>query len=148
MGIFEGTFLGEVEDALASGHTNGLELPPLEDGDEVLGEMTPLEQAMFSVLNAKANEIKTTCDACDDTPEDRESDKCKRIQKLKEQAGILKKLSWTMINDRIGAHEINLTLRAGNKIVKLRPEPDLDLGLGGGPDLLRALLGGGRGLRL
>ncbi|OGY42528.1 MAG: hypothetical protein A2Y82_04160 [Candidatus Buchananbacteria bacterium RBG_13_36_9] len=143
-GIFSGTFLDEVGELIAKKQFDSLELDPVEEGEEVIGEMTDLEKAAFALFEIKRKEVVETCKACDDTPEDRASPKCARITMLKGHLEALKKLSWVLVEDRLQMHDVNLGIRADHKIVKLPDKHESGISLPGGLGIQILKIGSGR----
>jgi hypothetical protein len=119
-GMFEETFLAEVEELLRSGQLGKLKLEPIQEDEEVIGELTPLELAFFLVFDAHETEINANCDGYHEhDPEKAQTPACLRLLKLKNQQQPLVDLVWALIQDRLGwPDDSNLTIRQGNKIVK------------------------------
>jgi hypothetical protein len=141
-GIFADTFLEEVGELVTQKRFDSLELDPVEEGEEVVGEMTDLEKAVFALFEIKKKEIVETCKACDDTAEDRASAKCIRVTMLKGHLEILKKLSWKLVEDRLNLQRVSLGVRKDYKIVKIPEEKVSGLHLPGGVGI--QILGMGR----
>jgi len=143
-GIFAGTFFDEVGELIAQKQFDSLELDPVEEGEEVVGEMTDLEKAVFALFEIKRKEVVGTCKACDDTAEDRVSAKCTRITMLKGHLEVLKKLSWKLIEDRLNLHNVNLGIRQDYKIVKIPEQHESGISLPGGLSIQIVRLSSGR----
>ena len=131
-GIFNGTFMAEILELLNKGEFH-MELGPMEEGEEVVGEMTPLEKAIFSLCHAKIDNLKAICETCDDKPEDKASPKCALAQTFKDQAETLKRIGFQLIEDRLNRHKDPLGIREGFQIVK-HPEDHMQ-GIHGLPGL-------------
>jgi hypothetical protein len=110
--IFAGTFLGEVAKILAKGKFTEPD-EPVAGGEEVIGEMTLLEKAVFHLAVAKIKKIKKICGGCS-------HDKGRNVLLLKRQVDVLSRFKWTIILERLGIDSNTIIgVRQGYKIVKL-----------------------------
>jgi hypothetical protein len=116
--IFAGTFLGEVAKILAKGKFTEPD-EPVAEGEEVIGEMTLLEKAVFHLVDAQMKEAQKICEGCDDTEEDKQSERCRGLQRLTARLKILSELRWALIRERLRIASDSIGVRQGYKIVKL-----------------------------
>jgi hypothetical protein len=143
---FKGTLLQEIIDIASSGNFCETEAEPVGDGEEIIGECTSLEKAVYTVFNAKATEIAKAKTSC--KPRGKGSASYARIKMLEAQIKVLKKIFWQFIKDRLVKYDGNLGIRKGFNIVKFSDqvaERIIDDGLEMrilGPDFLSTLLGG------
>ncbi len=119
---FKGTIFQEIDDQLTGANFTDPETAVDEDSEEVIGECTALEKAVFTLSHQKIAECQATCDACDDTIEDRASDKCARVKMIGKQAETLHALFWQLLEDRLNRHESSLGVREGFQIVVINDE--------------------------
>lgn len=142
-GIFSGTFLDEVVKLATANKFDTLELGPIEDGEEIIGEMTTLEKAIFARSHQIADELKNFCEGCDHSPEDVDGEKCKRGHVLAKQAEPIREIGWRLIEERLNKHDCKLGVRADFQIVKI-PEQQRRRG-GMGVTIIGIDIGGRRG---
>lgn len=116
--LFKDTFFGKIDQILASGKFSTPEVPPLEDGEKVIGECTDLEKAVITAFESFGSEGKTLCEGCQETPEDRASAKCAQVTMLKSRMETLSTLFWQLVNDRLGERQNDLGIREGFQIVE------------------------------
>ena len=121
--IFNGTIIGEIEQLAEAGDFSALELTnPVLDSDKVLGDMTALEKAAFSLLMLKGKELEETCGNCQHLVAEEDCDKREHVHVLKIQLEALKALGWPLIQERLKLHGGNYSLREGFKIVEICDE--------------------------
>lgn len=126
-GIFAGTFLDELMEILAKGEFVEPKYPVAE-GEEIIGEMTPLDKALRHLMNAKGEKINRICEDCGHTEDDQKSDKCRDRYILKRQFDALEELRWALIIARLNVAG-TIGIRQNYKIVKVpeeetKPSPD------------------------
>jgi hypothetical protein len=114
---YKGTLLGEIAELAESGDFSKLVLEPVGDGEEVIAEMTDLEKAVFLLYDLKAEKVEAIIN-----DEDMDRTKFQRAKVLKEHLLSLKKLSWELIEDRLGKRESSLGVRDGFKIIEMNEE--------------------------
>ncbi len=119
-GDFEGTFLTEVSQVLAKGQFDSLDLDPfpVEEGEEIIGEMTDLEKAIFVLIYQKIKDhdemVKSLAGKVPKIPEEKKEE----LHKLENQLETLRSLGWQVIQDRLDLNRANIGIREGYKIVK------------------------------
>lgn len=145
----KGTLIEEITVIAASGSFCTPEIPPPGEGEEVIGECTDLEKAVFSLFDNKAAEIMTLKKSLKDDCEEHAKAKFERLQMLRSQIQTLKDIFWQLIKDRLGKHKHNLVIREGFKVVEISdeaaakladPQPNVRIIGIGGLDGLAALL--------
>ena len=137
-GIFESTVLAEVEEVLAKKQFDNLTLGPIEEGEEVVGDMTELEKAVFALTTKKTDEHNQMVNPHEDEVSD---EKKETLSRLRNQVEVLRSLGWQIIQDRLNLNRANVGIREGYKIVKIgetgltgivRRSSVTIIGLGGG----------------
>jgi hypothetical protein len=136
--VFEGTVFEELRRVAESGDFSGLallkpdqnEIKPVQDGDKVLGELTPLETAILTLVDRKNDEHNLLCDehntgCCGNSAQPEKAKTCDhhlRTNRLKSQIDFLNEIFWPLVNDRLQLGENVYTLRQGLKVVEVSDE--------------------------
>jgi hypothetical protein len=118
--IFKETFLNEIAELLANKQFNNFTFAPCEENDDIVGEMTDLEKAIFTLAKNKSAEHNEIANELRD--EGKIAENLKTMHKLKGQVDILKSLCWQIIEDRLCLNGDRISLREGCKIVKMEKQ--------------------------
>jgi len=111
--IFKGTFIIEVVELLEQKQFNNLDFASCEEGNEVVGEMTDLEKAIFSLANKKSVEHNNMLNELEEISDEQH----KTLRGLRGQVETLKSLCWQIIQDRLNLNGNAIGLSEGCMIV-------------------------------
>jgi hypothetical protein len=134
--LLEGTFIGPWLKELAAIIEAGEFVDPknvVEDGEEVIGEMTELEKGLYTQIDRLEKEWKGYCLKCQEETADLEESEredreehCEhkpKIHQIQEQRAYLNAFMWEIIKKRLPHDHDTTGVRAGFKIVAYNDNP-------------------------
>ena len=111
--------LDEIDTVMAAGQFTESEDEVDLSQEEIIGEMTPFEKALYQLRQQKKSEARGMCQKC--TPVANENP-CKKVTKLHYESLCLNQMLWSAINLRLGTLKEYVGIRHGFKIVKFPSE--------------------------
>jgi len=121
--ILEGLFSDDINEEEAENAAS-----TIQKGEIIIAIANKLERRVFSLAIQKLKEVSNICEECKE--KDAEKRECKKVEKLLNQADILRELTFKLIRERIGKGNYPCGIRKEWKIVKLKelsPGPDIGI---------------------
>lgn len=120
-GAFAGTFFDEIC-AIVENNQFKMKLEPVEKDEEVIGELTALEKAFFTLIEQKADLVDAYCDGC--LHKSVYHDECAEfdlIELVAKEVNVAHDIVVRLVKERL-ALQGDFNIRKGYKIVKVEEE--------------------------
>lgn len=117
-GVFSGTFFDEVCAIVENGQFK-MKLEPVEKGEEVIGELTALEKALFTLIEQKADLVDAYCDGClHKSVYHEECAEFDLIELVAKEVNLVHDIVVRLVKERL-ALQADFNVREGYKIIKV-----------------------------